>query len=62
MSTVTTTDIQHAVEDAVRERRGADLQPRADDAGGVAVVDHEIASRVPGRASASRAARNPRIA
>ena len=54
--------VEHGVQDAVRERRGALLQPRPNDAGDVAIGAHRAASRVVGRASASRAARRPRIA
>ena len=54
--------VEHGVQDAVRERRDALLQPRPNDAGDVAIGAHWATSRAAGRASASRAARRPRIA
>ena len=54
--------VEHVVQDAVRERGGALLQPRPNDAGDVAIGAHRATSRGVGRASASRAARRPRIA
>ena len=48
--------VEHGVEDAVRERGGAVLQPRPDDAGGVAIGAHRAASRDAGR----RRRRGPR--
>ena len=54
--------VQHVGPDVVRERGGAVLQPRPNDASEVELSAHRTASRFTGRASASRAARNPRIA
>ncbi len=54
--------VEDAVEDVVREARRAQFQPRPDDALGIAIGSHPAASRDAGRASASRAARRPRIA
>ena len=53
---------EHRIEDAVREIRDAILQPRPDDAGGVAFGVHWATSHATGWASASSAARSPRIA
>ena len=54
--------VEHVVQDAVRECGDALLQPRPNDAGDVAIGAHRATSCVAGRASASRAARRPRIA
>ena len=54
--------VEHGIQDAVRERRDALLQPRPNDARDVAIGAHCAASRAVGRASASSAARSPRIA
>ena len=54
--------IEHRVQDTVREGGDAVVQPRPDDARDVAFGTHRVASRAVGRESASRAARNPRIA
>ena len=54
--------VEHAVQDAVREHRDAILQPRPDNAGGVAFEVHWATFHATGWASASSAARSPRIA
>ena len=54
--------VEHRVQDAVREIGDPVLQPRPDDAGGVAFGVHWAASHATGWASASSAARSPRIA
>ena len=54
--------VQHGVQDAVRDSVRALREPRPDDARDLGFGPHRVASRAVGRASASRAARNPRIA
>ena len=54
--------VENGIQDAIRERVHALLQPRPNDAGDLTIGAHCATSRKAGRASASRAARSPRIA